>query len=604
MPEAPSRNAPCPCGSGKRFKHCCGAQSPAAPAASGPRPAPPAQPADPCNLWLAEAINGVNRGDFAQAATLCDRVLASAGLTDLQKLAAAEIGGAAATHMARHERARELYLVALAVDPARVQTLHNLGLNAVRLMNLEDAVGYWRKVLALDSAHVAAYTELGEALRKLARWDEAKALYEHAIAAGHVDQLLCTGHLMSLHYNPRDPDESFRAHLDWAARFAPAANMAGRVHRNERSTSRKLRVGYYSPNFSRNVVGHFFKPLLAHHDRARFELYLYSHTEAEDDFTAWFRRSCDEWTDVRNLAPRQAAALIAADRIDVMVDLAGLAARSILPALSYKPAPVQLTMLDYFDTTGVAAIDYFVSDDYHSPADSPQRFTETLIRLPTIRLCYEPVDIAPPVRELPALRNGFVTFGSFNRRQKVTPEVVALWSRVLHAVPDARLLLKGGYFDRPEVQERIVHEFADAGISPARLEFRGHSAHRAALEQYGDVDIALDTFPWNGGLTTCEALLMGVPVVALKGDRILSRQSAAMMHAVGLDDFVADDAEQYVDIARRRAQDLQALALLRGGLRKRLQASPLCDGKRYAQALEEVYTRIWAQWCAQEQRAG
>lgn len=598
MPEAPSRNAPCPCGSGKRFKHCCGAQSPAA--ASGPRPAPPAGSADQLNLWLAEAVNSVNCGNFANAAMLCDRALASGSLTDLQKLAAAEIGGAAATYMTRYERARELYLIALSVDPDRVQTLHNLGLNAVRLMDLEIAIGYWRKVLDLDSGNVAAYTEMGEALRKLARWDEAKELYEHALKAGHVDELLCTGHLMSLHYNPRDPDESYEAHRDWAARFAPAANMGGRVHRNERSTSRKIRVGYYSPNFSRNVVGHFFRPLIAHHDRTRFELYLYSHTEGEDDFTAWFRGSCDKWTDVRNLDPRQAAELIAADRIDVMVDLAGLAARSILPALSYKPAPVQLTMLDYFDTTGVAAIDFFISDDYHSPPDSPQRFTETLIRLPTIRLCYEPVDIAPPVRELPALRNGFVTFGSFNRRQKVTPEVVALWSRVLHAVPDARLLLKGGYFDKPEVQQLIVQEFAAAGISQEHVEFRGRSDHRAALEQYGDVDIALDTFPWNGGLTTCEALLMGVPVVALKGERILSRQSAAMMHALGLDDFVADEPEQYVDIARSRARDLQALAQLRGELRQRLKASPLCDGKRYTQALEEVYTRIWTQWCTQE----
>jgi len=222
---------------------------------------------------------------------------------------------------------------------------------------------------------------------------------------------------MSLHYNPRDPDESFQAHLDWAARFAPAANMAGRVHRNERSTSRKLRVGYYSPNFSRNVVGHFFKPLIDTTTARARALPVLPH-RGRGRFHGLVRRSCDKWTDVRNLDPRQAAALIAADRIDVMVDLAGLAARSILPALSYKPAPVQLTMLDYFDTTGVAAIDYFVSDDYHSPADSPQRFTETLIRLPTIRLCYEPVDIAPPVRELPALRNGFVTFGSFNRGRR------------------------------------------------------------------------------------------------------------------------------------------------------------------------------------------
>jgi len=257
-------------------------------------------------------------------------------------------------------------------------------------------------------------------------------------------------------------------------------------------------------------------------------------------------------------------------------------------------------MLDYFDTTGVAAIDYFVSDEYHSPPGSPQRFVETLIRLPTIRLCYEPVDFAPPVRDLPALRNGFVTFGSFNRREKVTPDVIALWSRALHAVPRSRLVLKGSFFDKTDVQRSILDAFATHDIAPHRIAFRGRSAHRDVLEEYGDVDIGLDTFPWNGGLTTCEALLMGVPVIALKGDRIISRQSAAMMHAVGLDEFVADDEAGYIEIARRWSGDIEALARLRRELRQRLEESPLCDGKRYTRSLEEVYARLWKEWCARE----
>ena len=257
-------------------------------------------------------------------------------------------------------------------------------------------------------------------------------------------------------------------------------------------------------------------------------------------------------------------------------------------------------MLDYFDTTGVAAIDYFVSDEYHSPPGSPQRFVETLIRLPTIRLCYEPVDIAPPVRDLPAMRNGFITFGSFNRRQKVTPDVIALWSRVLHAVPRSRLVLKGSFFDKTDAQRTILDGFAAGGLAPDRIEFRGRSDHRNVLDEYGDVDIGLDTFPWNGGLTTCEALLMGVPVIALKGDRIIGRQSAAMLHALGLDDFAADDEEGYIDIARRWSGDIEGLARLRKGLRQRLEESPLCDAERSARSMEEVYTRLWQEWCTRE----
>ncbi|MBK6280020.1 MAG: hypothetical protein IPF57_18825 [Gammaproteobacteria bacterium] len=207
------------------------------------------------------------------------------------------------------------------------------------------------------------------------------------------------------------------------------------------------------------------------------------------------------------------------------------------------------------------------------------------------------MDIAPPVRDLPALRNGFVTFGSFNRREKVTPDVIALWSRVLHAVARSRLVLKGSFFDKADVQRSILDAFAAHDIVADRIEFRGRSAHRDLLEEYGDLDIGLDTFPWNGGLTTCEALLMGVPVMALEGDRIIGRQSAAMMHAVGLDDFIAADEDGYVEIARRWSGDIEGLARLRRELRQRLQESPLCDGKRYTRSLEEIYARLWQEWC-------
>jgi protein O-GlcNAc transferase len=510
------------------------------------------------------------------------------------------VGGSASTQLNNHERARELYLIAHSIDPDRVQTLHNLGLNAGLLEDFELAIGYWDKLLAIDPGNMNAYTNMANVLRQLGRWGEAKQLYERIVRSGHADESVCASYLMSLHYNVADPDESYEAHVDWAARFAPASNMAGRVHHNDRSPLRRIRVGYFSPDFSRNVAGHFIRPLVSQHDRSRFELYLYSNTAIEDDYTAWFRSHCDHWTDIRRMEPKQVANAITADRIDVMVDLAGHTKGNILAALSCKPAPIQITMLDYFDTTGVAAIDYFVSDEYHSPPGSPQRFVETLIRLPTIRLCYEPVDIAPPVRDLPAVRNGFITFGSFNRRQKVTPDVIALWSRVLHAVPRSRLVLKGSFFDKTDAQRTILDGFAAGGLAPDRIEFRGRSDHRDVLEEYGDVDIGLDTFPWNGGLTTCEALLMGVPVIALKGDRIIGRQSAAMLHALGLDDFAADDEEGYIDIARRWSGDIEGLARLRKGLRQRLEESPLCDAERYARSMEEVYTRLWQEWCTRE----
>ncbi|HQY70226.1 MAG TPA: SEC-C metal-binding domain-containing protein [Pseudomonadales bacterium] len=602
MSEAPSRNAPCPCGSGKRYKHCCGAAAQSTPVAAQ---APvPEVTTEQLNLRLAHSIESYNRFDFRLAASLCDSVLASDAATALQRLAAAEIGGAACTRLDRHARARELYLVALSIDPDRVQTLHNLGLNAIHLGDFALAIEYANRLLSVEPGNTNAYNTMTNALRELGRWHEAKELYARLIADGREDETVYNSYLMSLHYTPMDPEEAYRAHIGWAERYAPAANMAARVHHNDRSTDRKLRLGYFSPNFSRKIAGYFIRPLIAHHDRTRFDLYLYSNTAVEDDYTDYFRDNCSKWTDVRGLDAKQVAQAIVDDRIDVMVDLAGHAPDNILAALSYKPAPVQITMLDYFDTTGVSAMDYFVSDDYHSPVGSPQRFVEKLLRLSTIRLCYEPVDLAPPVRELPAARNGYITFGSFNRRQKVTPEVIGLWSRVLHDVPGSRLVLKGSYFDQAAVQADILHHFCAEGIDAARIEFRGRSHHREALEQYGDVDIGLDTFPWNGGLTTCESLLMGVPVIALAGDRIISRQSAAMMHALGLDDFVADDRDQYVDIARRWSASTGALEQLRRELRQRLLASPLGDGKRYAAAVEQIYASTWRAWCEGAQPGG
>ena len=603
MSAAPSRNAPCPCGSGKRYKHCCGAAAQSTPGATQTLP-PPQMTTEQLNLRLAHSVESYDRGDFGLTASLCDSVLASATATAFQKLAAAEIGGSACTRLARHARARELYLVALSIDPDRVQTLHNLGQNAIHLRDFALAIEYTNRLLSVEPGSTNAYNTMAKALRDLGRWHEAKELYARLIAAGSGDETVYNNYLMSLHYTPMDADEAYHAHVGWAERYAPASNMAGRLHHNDRSTDRKLRLGYFSPNFSRKIAGYFIKPLIANHDRTRFDLYLYSNTTVEDDYTDYFRGNCGKWTDIRGLDAKQVAQAIVDDRIDVMVDLAGHAPDNILAALSYKPAPVQITMLDYFDTTGLSAIDYFVSDDYHSPAGSPQRFVEKLLRLPTIRLCYEPVDLAPPVRELPAARNGYITFGSFNRRQKVTPEVIGLWSRVLNGVPGSRLVLKGSYFDRAEVQADILRDFSAAGIDAARIEFRGRSHHGEALEQYGDVDIGLDTFPWNGGLTTCESLLMGVPVIALKGDRIISRQSAAMMNALGLDDFVADDWDQYVDIARRWSASTGALAQLRRELRQRLRASPLGDGKRYANAVEQIYASTWRAWCEGNQPTG
>lgn len=276
---------------------------------------------------------------------------------------------------------------------------------------------------------------------------------------------------------------------------------------------------------------------------------------------------------------------MAGDEIDILIDLAGHAPENRLTALAAKPAPVQVSMLDYFDTTGVPAIDYLVTDRVSTPPESPQRFTERCLVLDQPRLVYEAPSYAPPVTVRPATA-GELVFGSFNRHEKTSTAVLEAWTALLRAVPDARLLLKNRAFAEAELRDSFLARFTERGIAPERIEFRPASPHGEMLAEYGDMDIALDTFPYNGGLTTCEALWMGTPVLTLEGSRIISRQSSAMLQSVGLHDFVARTQDEFVSKGVYWSAHREALVALREGLRARVAAAPLTDGAAYARALE------------------
>jgi predicted O-linked N-acetylglucosamine transferase (SPINDLY family) len=344
-------------------------------------------------------------------------------------------------------------------------------------------------------------------------------------------------------------------------------------------------------------VGFYILPALFHHDSGQYEAICYSNSKESDNFTERLKSYADGWRDVVDLKDEELHDLIIEDKIDILVDLSGHTGGNRLFIFARKPAPVQATWIGYFFTTGLSEIDYILMDDTAVLPGEEKYFSEKVIRLEKTRFCYEPPKNAPEVAELPALKNGFITFGCFNNLAKVTPAVLQLWGAVLNAVPGSRLFLKSHALVSDNVKERISTQFGKQGVSPDRLIFRGASPHVDMLAEYGDMDIALDPFPFNGGLTSCEALWMGVPVITLFGKRPIARQTSGFLKTIDLDGFIAQNEKEYVELAVRWSSSTEELSEIRSSLRKKMSDSLLCDGKRFATNLENTYREMWRQWC-------
>ena len=353
----------------------------------------------------------------------------------------------------------------------------------------------------------------------------------------------------------------------------------------------RIRIGYISPDLRTHPVGTLIRPLLALHDRTSFTVCCYANC-MEDAFSHGLRAAADAWRNIQGMPAEEVAALVRADEIDILVDLAGHTQHNCLPVLAHKPAPVQVTGIGYFNTTGLATVDYMLSDVHVDPAGAEDdAFTEEMIRLPHSHFCYILPEDLPFIAEPPMERNGYVTFGSFNNFSKVTDEVLRLWGTLLETVPSSRLLLKSKLFGSTEGREIAEERFARCGIPTERVEMRGFGPNH--LAEYGDMDIALDTFPYTGGITTCEALAMGVPVVTMRGASHGARFGESLLINAGLPELIAATPEGYVQIAAALASSSETLHALRRNLRSILAHSPLTDACLYVRDVEAAYTEIW-----------
>ncbi|NVD99509.1 hypothetical protein [Massilia sp. BJB1822] len=413
------------------------------------------------------------------------------------------------------------------------------------------------------------------------------------------DPLSCALHnnlLFAMAHSPQvSPEELFAAHRHFGEVFESTLRPQWPAHSNGRDPERVLRVGFLSADFNAHAVTSFILPLLFNLKKSpRLSLYAYYNNSLQDHGTAYLKDCLPHWNQVETLSDEALAQKIQDDGIDILIDLSGHTAGNRLLALARKPAPIQASWIGYPGTTGLRAVDYYITDAHFTPPAMDSQFTEALARVPAA-LPFLPASDAPQVNPLPALENGYFTFGSFNRTGKINQQVVALWSRLMLAVPGSRILLAG--IQSEASLQRLRDWFVAAGITPERLLFQGHLDVVQYLALHGKVDMCLDTFPYAGGTTTLHALWMGVPQLTLAGQTVAGRGSAAFLHQMKLDAFVASDADEFIQKGVYIANNLQFLAALRGSMRELMKQSPLNQYPLLAAGLEGALRTMWQRWC-------
>ncbi|KIL99047.1 TPR domain protein putative component of TonB system [Paramagnetospirillum magnetotacticum MS-1] len=557
------------------------------------------------------------QADFARAAKLSPQLLPAwfnLGNARLQlgEAAAAEVCYRRALELAPHlpvihaqlarcldalgraQEAADAMEAASRLAPGDWRMLTDLGALQQQAGRITAAKESLRSAISLNPAHASAHYNLGNVFYGEGRATEACACWQAAWTMDTGLRDAASNYLNGLHYLPKmSGEETGKIHRQMMERMG-APTPSG--YANTPDPGRVIRVGYVSADLRRHPLGLLMRPVLKGHDPARIFAACYSTRSGDDDITPELRRHAALWRDVAGLDAEALARLIQDDGMDILVDLDGQTAGNRLDLFARKPAPVQISWLGYPFTTGLAAMDYALMDRATVPPEAEGWFSETVLLLPGSRLCYQGAQTPEP-QPPPMLRRGHVTFGSFNNIAKLNGQVVASWARILHRVPGSRLVLKWPHLAWKEVASPLREAFAAQGIDPDRLELRGNSPPSQLLAEYGDVDIALDPFPYCGAFTSCEALWMGVPVVTLAGPRPFSRQSLALLSAMGLEgDLARFDLAEYEDLAVSLAANLPRLEELRRELRPAMRRT-IGDSAAHLAALEQVFRQVWTAWC-------
>jgi protein O-GlcNAc transferase len=510
--------------------------------------------------------------------------------------------GHALKGLERYDEARDAYERALTIRPDSAVALVGIGDTVQKQDNPFGAIDWYERAIALKPDHADAYEHLGIAVQTVGDIVRAETLFRQCLALDPERPNVHSALIFVLDLLEGSEQEAIAERRRWNARFGRPAGAPPAMHANDRDPARRLRVGYVSADYRQHSAAYAIMPILRAHDRTQVEVVCYSGVTKPDHITGQIREIADRWHDVAALSDDELAALIRHDEIDVLVDLGGHSGDNRLPVFSKEPAPVQVTAWGYAASTGLDTIRYFLADPLAVPAASHGSYSEEVVSLPSV-LCYEAPAYASDVAPPPMLRRGHVTFGAFNRLPKISVETVVTWGRVMAAVPTAHLVLKCSGADTSPAQEQLQERLAAVGINLDRVTLLGATPHPSHLATHSEIDIMLDTFPQSGGVTTLDALVMGVPVVTLLGKRVPGRISASLLATLGLDDLIARSPDEYVEIAARLAGDPKRLTHERETLRARLYASPIGNARVYTGAVEDVYRELWGRWC-QEAASG
>lgn len=532
----------------------------------------------------------------------------------------------------RMDEAAEAFRQTTRLRPDYADAYNNLGNVRLSQGRVDEAIGRYRKAIELKPENYHAHAHLGIAYSRMGKTNESIQWLERAVqlkpdsadaqnnlgnaflVGGQVQRALddfqaalrldanyapaISNYLLALNYDPEiTPQRIADEHRTWAARLENVPRAATGFD-NTPDADRVLRVGYVSPDFRTHPVAAFMFAALAKGNRERVVSILLADVTVADAMTRQIESLAHAWHNTTGLSHDQIAELARRERIDILVDLSGHTAGNRLGVFVLRPAPVQATYIGYPATTGLTSIDYLVTDDLVDPPGEEPLYSESLVRLPGGFSCYTPREDAPAVGPLPAIGSGRVTFGTLHNLAKLNDRVLGLWARVVRAVPGSRLLIARDVLTG-HIAETITRELELQGLAPDDFELRNEFPAGGHQALYHEIDIALDSMPWSGHTSACEAMWMGVPTVSLVGGRHASRMVASVLTQAGMSDWLAKDADEFVAIAVRAASDLDRLASLRSGLRQQMAASALCDSDRFAGELEDAYRGMWAAWCRQ-----
>lgn len=499
------------------------------------------------------------------------------------------------------EKSIQCYRAALIINPNFSQTLNNIGVVYTVQGKMDEAYASMKAAIRENPNYGEAYNNLGVLYRDEGKIDKSIYYYRKCLEVSPLSRNASQNLLLSLNYSTwHSLEEIYEEHTKWGEKFQQLFKQTFK-HKVEKKANRILRIGYISPDFYTHSVSYFIHAILENHS-SNFHITCYSNTVREDKKTEKLKKLPNVWKSITGQSPEEVAAMIVEDKIDILVELTGHTAGNRLDVMALKPAPIQITYIGYPNTTGLKNIDYRIVDEITDSYDTKQKHTEKLIRLPKCFLCYKAPSEAGPSTPLPFLKNQYITFGSFNNLAKINDDVIKLWSQILLSVPNSHFLIKAKPFSSRTIKENFVQKFVKFGIDPSRIDVLPLLPNLTDhLQSYRLMDLSLDTFPYAGTTTTCESLWMGVPVVTLRGTAHSQNVSSSLLSAIGsLDGLIANNMEEYIEIAVSLANDIVRLQELRISLREKMKNSPLCDGMTFTRNLEKTYISLWNDFLKRE----